>query len=489
MKRTIIIISVVVIFILALVIALVLINLPPRPPPIINLSERKAIIVGSANDFFGSESEGDFNNGDDAQFGIDTGRWISNFTNGYGGSDSSFGHDGTPGAVHLIALTNGYVNMEYTYNWTAYRTLYEYAFYNFSAWVNIPTMVGVPGARIGLRWLNLGNVVRTDWSNGLEATASQWKMLNVSGVCNNETGNKITQLQLILAVEGVMTGGDEVFFDDLRIDRWVSVNLTHPTDPDPPPTKLNSDGFPAQALHVYWILKNHGYTDDNIFFMLYHTNDNIIDIKAGDGIANDLLGAVIDVENDDVNASRFKQELNASISGSFASYVDENDKLIIFMTDHGSNRVLGDGNATFHFEVDNSFISEFDFYDLVKGLEYERLMINVDCCFSGNFLNKNKNIGVSWYDIPNCIFVSAASNILSWYWINNLNGDGFAGSWFFHPFWEQLNQNQTIANAFNFALGFIPAGRFQPVAIIQMPLLYDNIGINATLSFSSDPPL
>jgi hypothetical protein len=116
-------------------------------------------------------------------------------------------------------------------------------------------------------------------------------------------------------------------------------------------------------------------------------------------------------------------------------------------------------------------------------------MINVDCCFSGNFLNKNKNIGVSWYDIPNCIFVSAASNILSWYWINNLNGDGFAGSWFFHPFWEQLNQNQTIANAFNFALGFIPAGRFQPVAIIQMPLLYDNIGINATLSFSSDPPL
>ncbi|KKL46758.1 hypothetical protein LCGC14_2342330 [marine sediment metagenome] len=33
--------------------------------------------------------------------------------------------------------------------------------------------------------------------------------------------------------------------------------------------------------------------------MLYHTNDAIIDINASDGIANDLTGAVIDVENDE----------------------------------------------------------------------------------------------------------------------------------------------------------------------------------------------
>ena len=69
------------------------------------------------------------------------------------------------------------------------------------------------------------------------------------------------------------------------------------------------------------------------------------------------------------------------------------------MTDHGSNGVLPDGNATFHFEADNSFISEFEFYDLVKNINCDRIMINVDCCFSGNFLNQNVNIGTSWLAI------------------------------------------------------------------------------------------
>jgi hypothetical protein len=178
------------------------------------------------------------------------------------------------------------------------------------------------------------------------------------------------------------------------------------------------------------------------------------------------------------------------------------------MTDHGSNAVLGDGNATFHFEADNSLITEFEFYDLVKEIECERIMINVDSCFSGNFLNSNKNIminvdscfsgnflnsnkniGSSWYDIPNCIFVSASSNVFSWYWISNNNGDGFAGSWFFHQFWEQLDQNQTINNAFFFAINFIPWNQFMPLIATQMPLIYDNMGINITLSFNSDPPL
>jgi len=342
---------------------------------------------------------------------------------------------------------------------------------------------------VGLRWSNPSGVVRTDWSNGLLATSGQWEMLQVSGVCNNATNNEITQMQLILAVEGTMTHNDEVFFDDVKVDKWIAVYNTNPTDSSPPPSRIDSDGFPAQALHVYWILKSHGYIDDHIFLMLYHTNDNVIDIKANDLIANDLIGAVIDVENDDVNSSRFKQELNVSISGSFASGIIPKDQLIIFMTDHGSNAVLGDGNATFHFEADNSFITEFEFYNLVKEIDCERMMINVDSCFSGNFLNSNKNIGSSWYDIPNCLFVSASSNVFSWYWISNNNGDGFAGSWFFHQFWEQLDKNQTISNAFFFAVNFIPWNQFNPLIVTQMPLMYDNMGINTTLSFNSDPPL
>ena len=225
--------------------------------------------------------------------------------------------------------------------------------------------------------------------------------------------------------------------------------------------------------------------------MLYYEGDNNgIDINRFDAIPDDLVGAVIDVANASVNATRFKRELNGSIPGSFASGIIAEDQLIIFMTDHGSNKITGDGNATFHFEADGSYINETEFYDLVKDINAKRMMINVDCCFSGNFLNENNNIGQSWYDLPNTLFVSAAANVFSWYWIDNTNADGFAGSWFFHVFWDQLDQGQTIINAFNNALGFIPAvNQGKPLAIIQNPLMYDNLGINNTWSFNGTPIL
>jgi len=472
-----------------IVIALIFIDIPITPP--LQPGSRKAIILGSANDFYAYEAEDDFNTGSQSNFSGDSGRWVENFTKGYGGADNVPGKDGNPGALHLIANVfpdpTGYVNLEYTYNWTNFHNLQNYAFYNLSAWINIPTSVGPPGVRVGLRWFGPGGIVRTNWSNELMTTAGQWEILHISDVCNNATGNVITQMQLILAVEGTMTHNDEVFFDDVKVDRWIAVNVTDPIDPNPPPNRIDSDGFPAQALHVYWILKSHGYTDDNIFFMLYHKNDGFIEIKAGAG--NALTGAVIDVADDDVNASRFRQELNVSISGSFASKINSRDQLIIFMTDHGSNAVLGDGNATFHFEADNSFITEFEFYGLVKNIDTQRMMINVDSCFSGNFLNQNSNIGQSWYDLPNCLFVSASSNVFSWYWISNTNGDGFAGSWFFHQFWEQLDQNQTVANAFTAAINFIPWNQWAPLIATQSPLMQDNLGINTTWSFNSDPSL
>jgi hypothetical protein len=479
--------------IIGVVVVSVLFILFLSPPPNIVQGKRKALILGSANDFYAYEAEDDFNSGDWSNFSSDTGRWLQNFTNGYGGQNTVPGKDGNPGAMHLIANTfpnaTGYVNLELSYNWTNYHSLYEFAFYNLSTWVNIPTFVSTPGARVGLRWSNSTETIRTDWSNGVETTAGTWAQLSVTGVCNNVTNNQVTQLNLILAVEGTMTHNDEIFFDDVKGDRWIAVNASNPTNPNPPPNSIDSDGFPAQALHVYWILKDHGYTDDNIFLMLYHKNDPIIDILAGDGIANDLTGAVIDVENDDVNASRFRQELNVSLSNSFASELNPNDQFIIFMTDHGSNAILGDGNATFHFEADNSYVTELEFYVLVKKIDVVRMMINVDSCFSGNFLSQDKKIGGNWYDLPNTLFVSSSSNVFSWYWINNANGDGWAGSWFFHQFWENLDQGQTIINAFNNAVNFIPFNQVIPLIVSQMPLLHDNIGINSTWSFNSTPSL
>ena len=453
--------------------------------------ERKAIILCSANDFYRKEKIPDFNNGRDALFDDESGyRWISNFTNGYGGIDNTIPGHSTPGVMQLISSGGGYVNLEYIFNWTKYYPLLKYAAYNLSAWVNItendlqtPAVIKPTGAgaRIGLRWLNSSNdIVRTDWSKGIYNTFVGWSFLNVTGIADIATQNEITQLHLVLAVEGNMNATDMVLFDDIKLEYWFP-----PPIPSPPPNNFDSDGFPAQALQVYWTLKNHGYTDDNIFLMLYHTNDNSIDINANDEILNDLTGAIIDVENNDVNSTRFKQELNSSISGSFASSIDSKDQLIVYMVNHGSNKILGDGNATYHFEADNGYISEFEFVDLIRGINCKRKLINIDICYSGNFLNYNSSIGLSWYDIPNSIFVTSTTDTFSWYWRDHTNADGFAGSWFFHQFWDQLNKNQTIGQAFNFSKNFIPSGQGRSIFEIQTPLIYDPLGINDIWSFNS----
>jgi hypothetical protein len=402
------------------------------------------------------------------------------------------GHD-TPGVIQLIAkanFTNAYVDMEFVYNWTKYYELFKYAAYNLSAWVNITTNSWTPatiiptgaGARVGLRWLNSSNdVVRTDWSKGIFDTFTGWIMLNATGIADNSSLSEITQLHLVLAVEGNMTGTDMVLFDDVKVEYWFP-----PPIPTPPPINSDSDGFPAQALHVYWILINHGYTDDNILLMLYHTNDSIIDINANDGIANDLTGAIVDVENDDVTAGRFKQELNISHSGSFASNISSRDQLIIYMGDHGSNKVLGDGNATFHFEADDSYISEQEFFSLVKEINCKRMMINIDICFSGNFLLQDSN---NWYNLPKAVLITSSTNVFSWYWRDNNNPDNFAGSWFFHNFWEQLNQNHTIETAYNSSIAWSPSGQVLTVNHIQSPQIKDNLGIKDSWSFNNTPQL
>ncbi|TFG05452.1 MAG: hypothetical protein EU536_01750 [Promethearchaeota archaeon] len=451
---------------------------------------RKAFIVCSANDFYGSEEEDSFNGGPDANFSEDTGHWLQ--TQGVqivGQVDPSApGHLTNPGAFH-IESTGVLGSAEFVYNWTAYYSLENYAFYNFSIWLNTQVPIVGAGVKIGLQWLNsTDQEVRTDWSGAINDTGALWAPLRVAGVCNNDSGNEITQLQLKIAVNGAWGLGSLVLLDDVFIDRWITVNLTDPFNPDPPARNKNCDGFPAQALQVYKVLKGHGYSDENIFFMLYWANDadGVIDIVCGDNITNDLDGTVvIDVLDAGVNASRVKQELNVSVAGSFASSIQENDQLIIFMTDHGSTMQLPDRNATFHFEADGSFITEFEFYELVSQIDCWRMMINMDCCFSGNFLNQNASIGASWYDLPNCIFVSAAANVLSWYWVDCNNGDGFAGSWFFHVFWDQLDQNQTINNAFLTAQAFVPFGKGAPLAVIQVPLIQDNLGIMNTWSFTS----
>jgi hypothetical protein len=482
-----------IVIIAILVVTLVIVFLPPGQTPV--PGSKKAIILSSANDFYRKDGQPDFNEGNEAKFNDENNNWtLGNWTNMFGAVDpSAIGHDGLPGAFRFFAGVAGYAKLEYIFDYTAFYPLYNFSAYYFSAWVNISTDPGsgwlpitfLPpnGTRVGLRWLDSSNnTVRTDWSNGIFDTPGNWTLLEVSGVCNNTVGYEITQLHLVLSVEGVMAGPEMVTFDDVKVEHWFP-----PPIPIPIPSNTDTDGFPAQALQVYWILKNHGYADDNIFLMLYHTGDSIIDINASDGIPNDLVGAIIDVENDDVNTSRFKSELDVSISGSFASGIQSNDELIIFITDHGSNTVLSDGNATFHFEADDSYITETEFYNLVKQINCARMLITIDMCFSGNFLNENANIGSSWYNIPNSILITSTTDLLSWYWRDNINADGFAGSWFFHQFWEQINQNQTVGDAFNFAIAHVPTGYVNSINIIQSPLLQDNLGIKDSWDLVNPP--
>jgi hypothetical protein len=117
------------------------------------------------------------------------------------------------------------------------------------------------------------------------------------------------------------------------------------------------------------------------------------------------------------------------------------------------------------------------------------MLINIDICFSGNFLNEGSNIGLSWFSLPNSILITSTTNNFSWYYRDNTNADGFAGSWFFHNFWSRLNQNQTVGAAFTFAKNFIPSGQPQTINDIQSPLIQDNLGIQDLWSFNNTPQL
>jgi hypothetical protein len=444
--------------------------------------DRKAFLVCSANDFYQGEDETSFNGGIQSEMRESGSMWMT------GGSGTwDFVQTGrlSPSDESLVMMPigDGSINMESIYLWNP-AELISNAYYNMTGWVNITSIVPTAQVKIGLRWLNSSaDVVREDWSEIKIMDTGGWAQLQMQGINLNLT-NEIEQLELVLSAGGNIGINGRVYFDDIKISHWISVNATDPFNPNPPPTGINSDGFPAAALLAYKVLKYQGYTDANIFLMLYYTDDTDgkIDIKKNDGIDNDLDGVVIDIANDSINATRFKEELDVSHSGSFASSIAYNDQLIIYIVDHGSNQILPDGNATFHFESDKSYVSEVEFYDLVSTIDCYRMMICVDCCFSGNFLSSE---GSTWDDIDNCIFVSSAANVLSWYWIDCTNQDGFAGSWFFYWFWNMLNSSFSVQTVYNGARMYIPFGMFGALVAIQNPLMQDNLGIAGVWAFNS----
>jgi hypothetical protein len=200
------------------------------------------------------------------------------------------------------------------------------------------------------------------------------------------------------------------------------------------------DAMPAQALQAYLVLKNRGFTDNQIELMLYYPNNTAIDVD-GDG-TNDLIGAVIDSENYLVT----KEALRASIDESLKE-AGKNDEVTIYIVAHGE---LVGGSVAFSFESGYT-VTYKEFEVWLTNSTCKRLNIFLDFCYSGSFARFLVKAG-------RLVIYSAEDNLEGWFywnWRDRLNNTdratfGNSGSAFFHPFWEKFSEGSTVYEALQY---------------------------------------
>ncbi|MFX0135291.1 MAG: C13 family peptidase, partial [Candidatus Hodarchaeota archaeon] len=180
-----------------------------------------------------------------------------------------------------------------------------------------------------------------------------------------------------------------------------------------------------------------------------------------------LYPGCYDYEDANVTKANFTREMNASVSGSWASKIQSNDDVIIYMINHGT--FINATDAVFHFTRSGDTINEAEMKALLDNIKCKRLALFVDCCFSENFIDS--------LTATNRILVAAAGlNRLSWYW-TMAKPQYWAGSWYFHPFWEAINNGLTIQQANIKASNYVPWGQANPVYAIQFPIVIDPSGL------------
>lgn len=325
--------------------------------------------------------------------------------------------------------------------------------YTTSVWIK--TWEGVE-ARIGIAWWDVTQTVLigVDWSPW--TTSPVWIPWEVTALAPRSAAYAEIRLmaRAPLAFEG------PAWFDDVSM-WYYGCNPVPLTD---------KDGFPAQVLQAYYTLKAHGYDDDHIILMLYHKNDAFIDIE-GDGV-NDLTNAVIDVEDDAVTKDRLGTEMQ-----NLAAMTGANDEVLIYLVGHGSR--VGT-TAYYHFETgDNVSEQEMDVW--LDNITCGRMTVLVDTCYSGNFITS--------LSANNRILVSASADLLAKWWVEADPPDQpYAGSWFFHPFWERIDAEDSIQAAYNYACGTVPiqVSQFAGMTVqqIQDPQLVDYVEDAGTYSFA-----
>ena len=201
------------------------------------------------------------------------------------------------------------------------------------------------------------------------------------------------------------------------------------------------DAMPSQALQAYFVLKSLGYTDSNIILMVCHSGDDFVDVD-GDG-ENDLLKAVIDLEDDSVTKESLRKALEdlSKLAGQY-------DEVLIYLIGHGL--ILTDGQAALSFE-NNDTLTEAELGEWLDRFYCRRMIILLDFCFSGNFADSLIKPG-------RIIVCSSEDNKISWCywnWSSKLNSTlkeifGSSGSAFFHPFWKKLGEGATLEEAFEY---------------------------------------
>lgn len=441
-------------------------------------AEQYAFIACTAQQFFGSEDVNEGVLGSNPNFTSGIAGWTDIINPGAWEFEYDTSRDFS-GPINgtLNITTNGFLGIGFV-RANAPVNCTENETYEFSCRIQTENIMGT-GAGVLLEWYNNTNLIHTNISLTLTGTSNlSWVRVAMVAVAPQNATN-VTVGFFLDDTLGSPNGA--VWFDHAVA---FHLNITVPTYPN-----THADGFPAQGIQAYKSLKANGWDDDHIFIMLKTgdnntsieppgTHNDLIDIWDNVDVLENCTPATAPPQNGTnwglyyVNKSRFVQELTPSLPGSFASQIDSNDELLVYLIDHGSQN----GQiAKFHFETGES-INETEFDALLDAITCKQIILMVDMCFSGNFIDGCR--------ASNRLGIAAAGFIASWYWTKTgvfLDANGvpqphYAGSWYFHPFWESLNQSNTVQTADNAALNHQPKG-FQTVQQIQNPMMYDDVGI------------
>lgn len=372
----------------------------------------------------------------------------------------NFRNPGTQGKVFAILDPNNYITLNVcisTTNANGPKTVWE---------TMIPGFVNPApgyGAFFGIIWLNGTTVIPSTqaigatWSRNYNGT-TLWTNDTLMALPIKDAPSGAVGFAIALVLDGA---GDAYFDDvDLSIIPFPQVGGGIP----------GYDGFPAQALQAYNACKSHGF-DDNHIMMMIDSGDQKVDINLFDSIANDytyyknLYNGCYDYEGTNVTKANFVKEMNVSVSSSWASKIGKKDNVLIYMIDHGTKISV---DAVFCFPRSSDNLTKVEMKNLLDKINCSKLALLVDCCFSNLFIDN--------LDASNRIQIAAATNVPSWYW-KMATPNHWAGSWYFHPFWEALNSSNTIAQANNTACNYVPWSQAKNISIIQGPQIRDSSGL------------